>query len=192
MDKLKSRLGIGSSWDSEYLEEGERDPNTLTDFDGEQAARDAYAGMGTSKPRSASTSAGLTQPDEQGERRYKKESPFASGAAPSAVTKHARKPDLKRASQVSGREIRDVEENRRYSSQPRLTQDGGSVFKPRDFSEAVLIGNHLKEGKAVSVDLSLVASSQRQRFIDFMAGLVFALDGHIARSSTNVYVLTPR
>ncbi|MCL2402828.1 MAG: cell division protein SepF [Coriobacteriia bacterium] len=192
IDKLKSRLGLGSGWDAEYLQEDDSphaaDAATMvagqSDYAGEAAARSAYSGTGMkASPRNA---------DDGTERRYAQNSPYASGAAPSAVTKHVRKPDLKRVSEITGREVREATGSRRHTSQLVIEADGSTSFKPVDFSEAVIVANHLKEGKVVKVDLSLVATGQRQRFIDFMAGLVYALDGHLARSSANVYILKPR
>ena len=182
IDKLKSRLGLGTNWDDEYLQEDDLDAEAQhNDYAGEQAARSALAGVGI----------GIENGHDADSRRYTHDSPFASGAAPSAVIKHARKPDLKRASEITGREIRDVKESRRFEHQSNITSNGDS-FKPREFSEALLVANQLKEGKPVTVDLSLMESSQRQRFVDFMAGLVYALDGHLARAASNVYVLTPK
>lgn len=180
MDKLKSRLGFAPGWDSEYLEEDDQDsvnPLGIVAPPGREDTAKASEGSGVSSA---------------GDKRHSPDSPFASGAAPSAVKKHARRPDLKRASEISGREVRKIEESRRYAGQPKIGPDGSTSFKPREFSEALLIANHLKEGKTVSVDLSLIENAQKQRFIDFMAGLVYALDGHLARSSVNVYILTPR
>ena len=191
IDKFKSRLRLGQSWDSEYLQEDDKplssDTATMnarqSDYASEAAARSAYSGVNKKTINPSIPS--------EGERRYAKDSPFASGAAPSAVTKHVRKPDLRRVSEITGREIRETMEGRR-SNQPRVEADGSTSFKPRDFSEAILVANHLKEGKVVTVDLSIVPGQQRQRFIDFMAGLVYALDGHLARSSANVYILKSR
>jgi len=190
IDNIKSRLGFGASWDSEYLEEGDQDIIGREDHAGEAAARSAYGGVGsTVSGKAAPTDPGAG--DIVGERRYAQDSPFASGAAPSAVTKYVRKPDLKRVTEITGREIRETNE-RRYDNQPRVGNDGTVQIKPKEFSEAMLIANQLKDGRKVTIDLSIVDSGTRQRFIDFMAGLVYALDGHLARSSTNIYTLTPR
>jgi len=186
IDKLKSRLGFAPSWDSEYLEEDDQEQETSAAASGHAAEFLKDGALGT-VPK-ASISSG----EPSGDRRHSPNSPFASGAAPSAVKKHVRRPDLKRASEITGREVRNIEESRRYAGQPKIGPDGSTSFKPREFSEALLIANHLKEGKTVSVDLSLIENAQKQRFIDFMAGLVYALDGHLARSSVNVYILTPR
>jgi len=187
MSKLKSRLGIGAGWDAEYLEEEDGAAGahvaSHSDYAGEQAVRDAM---------STNSNIKMNPSDSDNERRYSPDSPFASGASPSAVTKHVRKPDLKRVTEITGREVREPSDRRRYGNQPKISVDGSTNFKPREFSEAILIGNHLKEGKTITVDLSLVESAQKQRFIDFMAGLVYALDGHLARSSSQVYILTPR
>jgi len=184
IDKLKSRLGLGKSWDDEYLQEDDLDAEAQrSDYFGEQAARDAVG--------STSSSLKFTESDTSDKRGYAHDSPFASGAAPSAVKKHARKPDLQRASEITGREVRDIKESRRSEQQPKVALNG-DTFKPREFAEALLVADQLKEGKPVTVDLSLMESSQRQRFVDFMAGLVYALEGHLARAASNVYVLTPK
>jgi len=184
--RLKSRLGIGTSWDAEYVEEDDNPsaaPEVVSDYDGEAVARNATA---------ESTQRGSVSSADSG-RRYAKDSPFASGAAPSAVTKHVRRPDLKRISEITGREVRETHDNvGRRTSKLSIAADGSTVIKPREFEEATAIADHLKSGKVVHVDLSMVSSAHKQRFIDFMAGLVYALDGHLARSSSNVYILTPR
>jgi len=189
IDKLKSRLGFAPSWDSEYLEEDDQEHNS-TGASG-LAAEFLKEGTVATTPKDPNGQV-VSIGSSSGDRRHSPNSPFASGAAPSAVKRHVRRPDLKRASEISGREVRNIEESRRYAGQPRIGPDGSTSFKPREFSEALLIANHLKEGKTVSVDLSLIENAQKQRFIDFMAGLVYALDGHLARSSVNVYILTPR
>ena len=184
IDKLKSRLGLGTSWDDEYLQEDDLDVGShRDDYSGEQAARNALAGAGSTLK--------FTEDEASSKRGYAHDSPFASGASPSAVTKHARKPDLQRASEITGRKVRDIKESRRFEHQPDIALNG-DTFKPREFSEALLVADQLKEGKPVTVDLSLMESSQRQRFVDFMAGLVYALEGHLARAASNVYVLTPK
>lgn len=186
IEKLKSRLGLGTSWDAEYVEEDDNPsvaPEVVSDYDGEAAARNATV--------EAAQRGSVTATD--GGRRYAKDSPFASGASPSAVTKHVRRPDLKRISEITGREVREVhDDGGRRIAKSTIAPDGSTVIKPRDFEEATVIADQLKSGKVVHVDLSLASSSQKQRFIDFMAGLVYALDGHLARSSSNVYILTPR
>ncbi|MCL2680484.1 MAG: cell division protein SepF [Coriobacteriia bacterium] len=191
IDKLKSRLGFGSGWDTDYLQEDDAEIVQRDDYSGEELARVTYAGLGVNTPAASSENPEGKPADAACDKRYSHDSPFASGASPSAVKKHTRKPDLKRASQISGSELRDVEDSRRFDHQLKMDGSGGSSFRPKDYSEASLIANHLKEGKTVTVDLSLVPMSQRQRFIDFMAGLVYALDGHLARSSAHIYMLTP-
>jgi cell division inhibitor SepF len=65
-------------------------------------------------------------------------------------------------------------------------------IRPKHFSEASILADQFRKGVPVSMDLTLTSIKQRQRFIDFAAGLVYALDGHLARTSNQVYVLTPR
>jgi len=196
LNKLKSRLGFGVGWDAEYLQEDEAVSNPGVDA-GAGVGMDAGAGAGAytpNPPEGASLGLGTGSPDAYGagaqDRCYSYESPYASGAAPSAVTKHVRKPDLRRASQASGSKLRDVPD-----SAPALyaqQNDGLFRIQPKHFSEASIIADQFRSGTVVSMDLTLTSVNQRQRFIDFAAGLVYALDGHLARSANHVYVLTPR
>ena len=53
------------------------------------------------------------------------------------------------------------------------------LFEPRSFSEADEVGKRLKEGRAVVVNLHKLDREFAQRTIDFLTGVVFALDGKI-------------
>jgi FtsZ-interacting cell division protein YlmF len=210
LDGLKSRFGFGDGWQDEYLQEGLTDASTTTAgqdassqgsadppaLDGslsaalsaatapEDGATATVAALQASDSGAASVSSGSS------ERYYSYESPYASGAAPRAVTKHARKPDLQRASAASGSTLREV-----ATATPNLhpqSDDGVFRVRPTGFSEARAIADRFKSGMPVGLDLSLVESLQRQRFIDFAAGLVYALDGTLSRTANHSYLLTPR
>ena len=65
------------------------------------------------------------------------------------------------------------------------------LFEPRSFSEADDVGKRLKEGRAVVVNLHKLDREFAQRTIDFLTGVVFALDGKIQKIGTNVILCSP-
>ena len=63
--------------------------------------------------------------------------------------------------------------------------------KPRSFGEAEEVGQRLKEGRAVVVNLHKLDREYAQRTIDFLTGVVFALDGKIQKIGQNVILCSP-
>jgi cell division inhibitor SepF len=65
------------------------------------------------------------------------------------------------------------------------------LFEPRAFEEAEEIGRQLKNRKAVVVNLHKLQRDYAQRTIDFLTGVVFALDGTIQKVGHNVILCAP-
>lgn len=65
------------------------------------------------------------------------------------------------------------------------------LFEPRSFTEAEEVGQRLKEGRAVVVNLHKLDRDYAQRTIDFLTGVVFALDGKIQKIGQNVILCSP-
>lgn len=66
------------------------------------------------------------------------------------------------------------------------------LFEPRTFEESEEVARHLKERKAAVVNLHRLPSNFAQRTIDFLTGVVFALDGSIQKIGHNVILCTPK
>ena len=66
------------------------------------------------------------------------------------------------------------------------------LFEPRSFEEAEEIARHLKSRRAAVVNLHRLQRDYAQRTIDFLTGVVFALDGTIQKIGHNVILCTPR
>ena len=66
------------------------------------------------------------------------------------------------------------------------------LFEPRSFEEAEEIAKHLKNRKACVVNLHRLQREYAQRTIDFLTGVVFALDGTIQKIGHNVILCTPK
>ena len=65
------------------------------------------------------------------------------------------------------------------------------LFEPRSFGEAEEVGQRLKEGRAVVVNLHKLDRDYAQRTIDFLTGVVYALDGKIQKIGQNVILCSP-
>ncbi len=66
------------------------------------------------------------------------------------------------------------------------------LFEPRSFEEAEEIAKHLKNRRACVVNLHRLQRDFAQRTIDFLTGVVFALDGSIQKIGHNVILCTPK
>ena len=65
------------------------------------------------------------------------------------------------------------------------------LLRPERTEEMERAVNLLQSHATVVVDLQLLDASQAQRFIDFLAGAVWSLDGTIERVSEQVIVAAP-
>lgn len=66
------------------------------------------------------------------------------------------------------------------------------LFEPRTFEESEEVARHLKERRAAVVNLHRLPANFAQRTIDFLSGVVFALDGTIQKIGHNVVLCTPK
>ena len=66
------------------------------------------------------------------------------------------------------------------------------LFEPRSFDEAQEIGRRLKDNKAAVINLHKLQRDYAQRTIDFLTGVVFALDGTIQKIGQNVILCAPK
>ncbi len=66
------------------------------------------------------------------------------------------------------------------------------LFEPRSFEEAEEIARHLKQRRACVVNLHRLQRDFAQRTIDFLTGVVFALDGTIQKIGHNVILCAPK
>ncbi len=58
--------------------------------------------------------------------------------------------------------------------------------------EAEEIKDYIKEGNVVAVNLEDIQRETAQRIVDFLSGVVHALDGDIGHVSSKVFVLAPK
>ena len=68
---------------------------------------------------------------------------------------------------------------------------GSSLFIPRTYNEARIVGEHFRDGVPVIMNLSDMEDVDAKRLVDFAAGLIFGLRGSIERVTSKVFLLSP-
>lgn len=88
--------------------------------------------------------------------------------------------------------LSDYETKTKKSDGARIPSDTKMVlFEPRSFEESEEVARYLKEKRAAVVNLHRLQRDYAQRTIDFLTGVVFALDGTIQKIGHNVILCTP-
>lgn len=65
------------------------------------------------------------------------------------------------------------------------------VAEPRSFDEVQPIADQLKERRPVVINLESVDKETGQKFLNFLSGTIYALDGTMQRVSTSIFVFAP-
>ena len=65
------------------------------------------------------------------------------------------------------------------------------LVEPRIYSEVNDIADHLKNRRAVVVNLQRIDSEQGRQIVDFLSGVVYALGGDIQKIGLSIFLCTP-
>jgi len=65
------------------------------------------------------------------------------------------------------------------------------LVEPRAYAEAQDISEHLKNKRAVVVNLQRIDRDQGLRIVDFLSGTVYALEGDIQRIGSDIFLCVP-
>ena len=65
------------------------------------------------------------------------------------------------------------------------------LVKPDRFEAAAEIADHLRDRRAVLMNLETTAKETARRLIDFLSGVAYAQGGKIKKVSSNTYIITP-
>ena len=75
----------------------------------------------------------------------------------------------------------------------QLNRDSNLVlFEPRSYSETQEIASFLKLKKAAVVNLHRLQKEQSKRVIDFLSGVIYAIDGDIQQIGPKIFLCTPK
>lgn len=65
------------------------------------------------------------------------------------------------------------------------------LVEPRVYAEAQDIADHLKNRRAVVVNLQRIDHDQAKRIVDFLSGTVYAVGGDIQKIGSSIFLCTP-
>ena len=65
------------------------------------------------------------------------------------------------------------------------------VVNPKSYGDAEKIGDHLKAMRLVVMNMEKTDADEAQRIVDFVQGIMYALDGRIDQISENIYLCAP-
>lgn len=65
------------------------------------------------------------------------------------------------------------------------------ICVPRIYGEAERIGQQLLDGKGLILNFSLMSDVDARRFIDYLAGIVYAINGDMQRVGTDIFLAVP-
>ncbi len=65
------------------------------------------------------------------------------------------------------------------------------VMQPTSFNETLLAVRCLKNRSTVIINVADMSEDESQRFVDFISGSAYALDGYQERVGEGIFVLTP-
>jgi FtsZ-interacting cell division protein YlmF len=77
---------------------------------------------------------------------------------------------------------------------PQRREAGGlamTVVSPQDFSEASDVAKEVLRGVTVVLNLDRMNKESCRRLLDFLGGVVYALDGGIKKVAASTYIVTP-
>ena len=65
------------------------------------------------------------------------------------------------------------------------------LVKPDRFDNVAEIAEHLREKRAVVLNLETATKDVSRRLVDFLSGCAYALDGKIKKIAVSTYIITP-
>lgn len=66
------------------------------------------------------------------------------------------------------------------------------LFEPRAYSDTQEIAIYLKQKRAAVVNLHRLQKEQSKRVIDFLSGVIFAIEGDIQQIGPKIFLCTPK
>lgn len=66
------------------------------------------------------------------------------------------------------------------------------VVRPKKLNEATEIADSLKKGQTIVLNLDDLSDAHARRILDYIAGVIYAVNGKIERPSDRTFLLTPK
>ena len=89
--------------------------------------------------------------------------------------------------------VEDEETVETTTTVTHTSEESGAIvlFEPKSFEEATAIADKIKRGNATAINLHRLSKDYAQRTIDFLTGVVYALDGRIEKIGHNLILCSP-
>ena len=116
----------------------------------------------------------------------KRPNPFAGFSSEPAPAPEKSQPTPAPSRPVRQREGKVVNLNGGGSGQLQVV-----LVKPERFETAAEIADHLRDKRAVVMNLETTAKDISRRLIDFLSGVAYAQDGKIKKIAASTYIITP-
>ncbi|AFV89112.1 DUF552 domain-containing protein [Acidipropionibacterium acidipropionici] len=122
------------------------------------------------------------------------------GYEPSTVTPlpdrrgKSREPQTREKDETAGRPTKAVAPHEPVQEEPEPSiADVNRILTvhPRNFNEARVIGEHIRDGVPVIMNLTEMEERDAKRLVDFAAGLIFGVRGSIDKVTSRVFLLCP-
>ena len=65
------------------------------------------------------------------------------------------------------------------------------LIRPERFETAAEIADHLRDKRAVLINLETTPKDVTRRLVDFLSGVAYATDGKVKKVAANTYIITP-
>ncbi len=83
------------------------------------------------------------------------------------------------------------QERRHFGARDSFAEDQIYCVYPTGIDAAAEAADRLKEGHKVVVNLERASAEMQQRIVDFLSGVVFALEGDACRITDGVFMFVP-
>lgn len=67
------------------------------------------------------------------------------------------------------------------------TKVKNTFYSPSNFSQTRILSDKLKAGNVITIDVSNMEKKEALRMIDFLGGVMYALDGDMKKISRNIF-----
>jgi cell division inhibitor SepF len=110
---------------------------------------------------------------------------------PTKVTKEAKVNDYSSNSYSSTKYETPINTQKTYEMPKTEDQINVTLFKPKNFNDAAVVVDNLKQKKPVVINLQSLDVETARKIFDFCSGAVYSLDGQISKISSEVFLLAP-
>ena len=97
-------------------------------------------------------------------------------------------------SKIKGKIFPDEKEVLYYSNEKKqedneqvVTKPSNTFYSPSSFSQTRILSDKLKAGNVITIDVSNMERKEALRMIDFLGGVMYALDGDMKKISKNIF-----